>query len=140
MAVHVLAVLAYKAGEPATSGQLASSVNTHPVAIRRLLLALQAAGFIETRKGAGAGSRLSRAPGRITLAQIYRAVETDEPFALHAKRPNQACPVGQCIQAALERVFASAEAALEQELAKTTLAGILESVQASCSRSRRRCQ
>ena len=48
MAVHVLAVLAYKAGEPATSGQLAASVNTHPVAIRRLLLALQAAS-LDTR-------------------------------------------------------------------------------------------
>jgi DNA-binding IscR family transcriptional regulator len=35
----------------------------------------------------------------------------------------------------LEKVFAAAEDALQQELAKTTLADILESVQASCSRS-----
>ena len=73
MAVHVLAVLAYKEGEAVTSGLLASSVNTNPVVIRRLLLALQAAGFIETRKGAGLGSRLARAPGRISLAEVYRA-------------------------------------------------------------------
>jgi len=137
VAVHVLAVLAYKDGEPATSRLLAASVNTNPVVIRRLLLALQEAGFIETRKGAGLGSRLSRTADRISLAEVYRAVETDEPFALHSKRPNQACPVGHCIQAALERVFASAEAALERELAKTNLADILKSVKASCSRSRR---
>ena len=135
VAVHVLAVLAYKEGEAVTSALLASSVNTNPVVIRRLLLLLQAAGFIETRKGAGAGSRLSRAPGRITLAAVYQAVETDEPFASHSKRPNQACPVGNCIQAALEKVFASAEDALQQELAKTSLADILASVKASCSRS-----
>lgn len=139
VAVHVLAVLAYKQGEPVTSGLLATSVNTNPVVIRRLLLALQEAGFIETRKGAGFGSRLSRAPARISLAEVYRAVETDEPFARHPKRPNQACPVGQCIQAALERVFASAEVALERELAKTKLADILESVKASWSTSRRAC-
>ena len=137
VAVHVLAVLAYKDGGPATSRLLASSVNTNPVVIRRLLLALQEAGFIETRKGAGMGSRLSRAADRISLAEVYRAVETNEPFALHSRRPNQACPVGHCIQAALERVFASAEAALERELAKTNLADILKSVKASCSRSRR---
>ena len=136
VAVHVLAVLAYKEGEPATSTLLASSVNTNPVVIRRLLLALQAAGFIETRKGAGLGSRLGRAADRISLADVYRAVETDEPFALHPKRPNQACPVGHCIQAALEKVFASAEVALERELAKTSLADIINSVKASCSRSR----
>jgi DNA-binding IscR family transcriptional regulator len=104
---------------------------------RRLLLALQEAGFIETRKGAGLGSRLSRPASRISLAEVYRAVETDEPFALHSKRPNQACPVGHCIQAALERIFTSAEDALERELAKTNLADILKSVQASCSRSRK---
>jgi len=130
--VHVLAVLAYEEGEAVTSALLASSVNTNPVVIRRLLLLLQVAGFIETRKGAGAGSRLSRAPERITLAEIYKAVETEEPFASHSKRPNKACPVGHCIQAALEKVFASAEDALQQELAKTTLADILESVKASC--------
>jgi len=133
--VHVLAVLAYKEGEAVTSASLAGSVNTNPVVIRRLLLLLQVAGFIETRKGAGAGSQLSRTPGRITLAEVYQAVETDKPFALHSKRPNHACPVGNCIQAALEKVFASAEAALQRELAKTTLADILESVKASCSRS-----
>jgi Rrf2 family protein len=135
VAVHVLAVLAYKEGGTATSALLAGSVNTNPVVIRRLLLLLQAAGFIETAKGAGAGSRLSRAPERITLAQVYQAVETEEPFASHSKRPNKACPVGNCIQAALEKVFASAEAALQRELAKTSLADILQSVQASCSRS-----
>ena len=133
--MHVLAVLAYKEGEAVTSALLAGSVNTNPVVIRRLLLLLQAAGFIETRKGAGAGSRLSRAPGRITLAEVYQAVETDEPFASHSKRPNQACPVGNCIQAALQKIFAAAEAALQQELAKTSLADILDSVKASCSGS-----
>ena len=135
MAVHVLAVLGYKEGEAVTSSLLAGSVNTNPVVIRRLLLLPQTAGFVETRKGAGAGSRLSRAPGRLTLAEVYQAVETDEPFASHTKRPNQACPVGNCIQAALEKVFASAKAALRQELAKTSLADILESVRESCAGS-----
>ena len=134
MAVHVLAVLAYKEGEAVTSALLAGSVNTNPVVIRRLLLLLQTAGFIETRKGAGAGSRLSRAPGRITLAEVYQAVETDEPFAPHSRQPNRACPVGNCIQEALRKIFAAAEAALQHELAKTSLADILVSVKASCSR------
>ena len=131
----MLAVLAYKEGEPVTSGLLAASVNTNPVIIRRLLLMLQAAGFIQTHKGAGAGSRLIRAPERITLAEVYKASETVEPFAAQSKRPNQACPVGNCIQAALEKVFASAEGALQEELAKTSLTDILELVRASCLRS-----
>jgi DNA-binding IscR family transcriptional regulator len=113
---------------------LASSVNTNPVIIRRLLLALQRAKLVETRKGAGFGSRLSRSPGRINLAEVYRAVEESEPFASASKRPNDACPVGHCIESELRRVFQSARQALEQDLAKTTLASVLECVKASCSK------
>ena len=138
MAVHVLAVLAYKAGEPVTSALLAGSVNTNPVVIRRLLLRLQAAGLVETRKGAGAGSRLQRAPGRITLAEVYQAVESEEAFAPHSNQPNAACPVGHCIQATLEKVFAAAESALERELAQTTLADILNAVHQSCAPASKR--
>jgi len=131
MAVHVLALLAYKEGDPVTSGYLARSVNTNPVIIRRLLLALQRARLVETRKGPGAGSRLSRAPRRINLAEVYRAVEDAEPFATPAKKPSRSCPVGSCIIETLVVVFESADNALERDLAKTTLADVLESVKAS---------
>jgi Rrf2 family protein len=132
MAVHVLAVLAYKEGDRVTSTLLATSVNTNPVIIRRLLLTLQRAKLIETRKGAGFGSRLSRSPARINLAEVYRAVEDTQPFAAPSKRPNVACPVGQCMRDTLDKVFRSAEEAMEQDLEKTTLANILDRVKASC--------
>ena len=138
MAVHVLAVLGYKDGEPLTSRKLAASVNTNPVVIRRLLLALQEAGLVTTRKGAGLGSKLNRPPARITLAQIYRAVDACEPFVLPRRKPNADCPVGHCIQVALEKVFASVEAALERELAHATLADVLHSVESTCAGGRRK--
>src|SRR5262245_53106717 len=113
MAVHVLTVLGFKEGDRVTSKLLAMSVNTNPVIIRRLLLTLKRAKLIETGKGAGSGSRLSRSPARINLAEVYRAVENSEPFTLPSTKPNPACPVGNCIRRALNQVFASAEAALE---------------------------
>ncbi len=131
MAVHVLAVLAYKEGDRVTSAFLAGSVNTNPVIIRRLLLALQRAKLVETCKGAGAGSRLSRSPGRINLAEVYRAVEATEAFAAPSRKPNTACPVGNCMRETLERVFASAQDALERDLEKTTLANVIDAVKTS---------
>lgn len=125
MAVHVLAVLAYKDGDPVTSALLAGSVNTNPVIVRRLLLSLKRARLIETRKGVGAGSRLSRSPQRINLAQVYRAVEGCEPFTAPSRRPDSGCPVGNCIRETLAKVFASAESALEKDLEKTTLADVV---------------
>ncbi len=131
MAVHVLTVLAYQEGDRVTSATLAGSVNTNPVIIRRLLLALQRAKLVETGKGAGSGSRLSRSPGRINLGEIYRAVEDSESFGTPARKPNAACPVGHCIREALEKIFTSAQAALEKDLEKTTLAGLINTVKTS---------
>ena len=131
MAVHVLAVLAYKEGDRVTSSLLAGSVNTNPVIIRRLLLVLQRAKLVDTCKGAGSGSRLNRSPRRINLAQVYRAVEVAEAFASPPRKPNAACPVGKCIREALGRVCASAQSALERDLEKTTLADVMDTVKAS---------
>ncbi len=131
MAVHVLAVLAYKEGDRVTSAFLAASVNTNPVVIRRLLLSLQKSRLVETCKGVGSGSRLSRSPRRINLAEIYRAVEDTESFATPARKPNAACPVGHCITETLFRLFASAQSAMEKDLAKTSLADVMDAVKAS---------
>jgi len=131
MAVHVLAVLAYQEGDRVTSASLAGSVNTNPVIVRRLLLSLQRAKLVETCKGAGAGSRLSRSPRRINLAEVYRAVEDAESFATPARMPNAACPVGRCILEALSKLFASAQSAMEKDLAKTTLAGVIDTIKAA---------
>jgi Rrf2 family protein len=131
MAVHVLAVLAYKEGDRVTSTSLAGSVNTNPVIVRRLLLALQKAKLIDTCKGAGSGSRLSRSPRRINLAEVYRAVEDAESFAIPSRKPNTDCPVGHIILDTLEKVFTSAQSAMEHDLKKTTLADIIDAVKAS---------
>jgi Rrf2 family protein len=128
MAVHVLAVLAYKHGDRVSSSFLASSVNTNPVIIRRLLLALQQANLVETRRGPGFGSRLTRPPSRIDLAEVYRAVECEAPFVLPRRKANGHCPVGQKIGMAMENVFSMAHAALQQELARTTLASVLRTL------------
>ena len=136
MAVHVLAVLAYQEGDRVTSAGLAGSINTNPVIIRRLLLALQKAGLVDTCRGAGSGSRLSRSPKRINLAEVYRAVEDCESFATPSKKPNNDCPVGHCILEELDHIFTSAQAAMERDLAKTTLADVLDRVKASCSQKK----
>jgi len=138
MAVQVLAVLAYHEGDRVTSAGLACSVNTNPVIIRRLLLSLQKARLIETCKGAGAGSRLSRSPSRINMAEIYRSVEVPEPFATPARRPSTACPVGHCIRETLAKVFASARVALERDLARTSLADVLTAVKTPVAGARKK--
>lgn len=128
MAVHLLTVLSCKEGRRGTSKALGASVNTHPVVIRRILQSLRASGLVETHKGAGAGSILARCPAEITLGQIYRAVEKEEPFLLPLREPRQDCPVGRRLKTVLKSVFASVETALESELNKTSLQDLCEAL------------
>jgi len=128
--VHLLALLAQSPDAFRTSNEIAESTMTHPVVVRRLMASLQEAGMVETQKGPGGGVRLSRLPRQITLAEVYKAVETSEPLHLPHTPPNKNCPIGHAMQRILEEIFSRAESALTNELARTTLSDVLDSAMA----------
>jgi|SRR5215203_1602121 Rrf2 family protein len=128
VAVHTLTLLAQRPEVPVTSEYVASSVNTNPVVIRRMLGALRSAGLVTSQGGNGGGWRLTREPGEITLCDVYRAVEDEPLFALHPRDPNPHCPVGRYIQGSLNGHYEDAKRALEAELARTTIGDILNEV------------
>lgn len=132
VAIHVLTLLTQNPGEPATSEYIASSVNTNPVVIRRVLGGLRRAGLVRSQGGAGGGWRLARDAEAITLRDVYRAVEEEDEavFPLHHRPPNPNCPVGRHIQSALAVHFAAATRAMEDELARRTVADVLREVRA----------
>lgn len=129
IAVHALAWLALaqrRRTDRLTSDQVAASVNTNPVIIRRSLGELNRAGLVRVRRGAAAGWSLARPPAQITLLDVYDAVEREPLFALHHTEPNLECPVGRGIRPALGEVYGSVEAELRRALARTSVADVLE--------------
>ncbi|MEV0355424.1 Rrf2 family transcriptional regulator [Nocardia sp. NPDC050697] len=117
-----------RGNEVATSEQIATSVDTNPVVIRRLLAELGKAGLAESRRGAGAGWMLARDLAEITLLDVYRAIEPGPVFALHRSTPDPGCVVGHGIGPAMSAVYDGVEDALRRELAKTTLEDVLRDV------------
>jgi Rrf2 family protein len=93
MAAHALAVLANNR-EGVPSAYIASSVNTHAVFLRRILRDLVDAGLVVAREGRSGGYRLARPAARISLADVYRAIEPSGPIAPSPAEPNPRCPVG----------------------------------------------
>jgi len=123
MAAHALAVLAQsRAGYP--SAYVAASVNTHAVFLRRILGDLVAAGLVAVREGRAGGYRLARPAGRITLADVYRAVEPEGPLASSPAEPNVRCPIGAGMRRAFARTAAVAEDGLLEALARETIADL----------------
>lgn len=128
MAVHVLSMLAGARDENLKSDFLACSVNTNAVVIRRLLGQLNHAKLVISQTGANGGSRLARDPKDINLAEIYKAVNCGEVFALHAKSPSKDCPVGKNIEAVLSCLQREIDKGIEEKLLRYTLQNVFEMV------------
>jgi Rrf2 family protein len=125
VAVHILSLMAWSDDEPLKSEQVAESVNTNPVVIRRMLCELSEANLVVSQTGSMGGSRLSRKPGEITLLDVYRAVECPGVFSLHRQPPSPQCPVGVNIETVLGTVFEEANSAVEQVLAKISIRDVV---------------
>ncbi len=127
VATHIMAILAgnklYLQDNACTnSSMIAESVNTNPVVIRRILSKLKDYDLVKSKPGPSGGSEISRHPSKITLNDIYSAIEKDGSlFHMHYGEPNPNCPVGGNIRASLKGIMEKAESSIKKVLRKTTL-------------------
>jgi Rrf2 family protein len=130
LGVHLLTLLAGAPGDVLSSEVLAGSAGSNPVHARRLLGRLRAAGLVTSRPGVKGGWQLAGDPSTVTLADVWRAVQADDPvLGLHGANPN--CTVGRRIQDALVGVDRRAARALEDELCATTLCDLVRETAAA---------
>ncbi len=130
VAIHILALLAIENSDtPITSEYLAYSASTNPVVIRRILIDLRRAGLVTAQPGSGGGVSLACCPDRVTLLEVYHAVEKSSMFTQGLRKPNPDCICGRNIQPVLENEFIKAEQAAEHSLSETTIADIVHRVE-----------
>jgi DNA-binding IscR family transcriptional regulator len=116
--------------EALSSENIAGSVNTNPVVIRKIIGMLKNAGLINVKPGI-AGAELAKELSEITLLDVYKAVnvvQEKELFSVH-EQPNPACYVGRNIQSAIIPIFFKAQHALEAELESVTLKDVIAGIQ-----------
>ena len=134
---HIMAYLAFAhaGNRPTNSESIAQKLGTNPVVVRRLIGSLREAGLVRTQLGAGGGASLTRCPDKISLLDIYNAIEqASEPdlFALGSIEEDVcAHRMGACIQSTLQDIFGAAEEAMKQALSGSTLADVIEQARSS---------
>lgn len=132
VAVHTLTLLAHEGERAVTSDYIAGSVNTNPVVIRRVLGMLAKAKLVKSSEGAGGGTTLTRAADRITMADVFKAVEPEgELFSLPRRDPNPHCPVGRSVQGIVGQHSARFGKVVEREMKQITIADVLAGVRAA---------
>lgn len=131
-AVHALCWLelaARRGRRSLTSAEIAASLASHPVQVRRTLAPLRRTGLVEVvGRGPGAGWSLGRDASEITLREISVALGETSPYRLHPHQPNQECPVGAGIRPVLQDIYAEVQAAIAEQLQRRTVADVLDTV------------
>lgn len=131
VAVHALALIERFAGDQRLNSEMiAASVGTNASFVRRVLAMLSHAGLVRSSPGV-AGAQLARGAGKITLLDVYRAVDMEDEhrLAVHDE-PSQRCFIGRHIQGALDAAIGPAEAAFEAQLKRRTLADVVRYITA----------
>lgn len=128
VAAHALAYLAHckamSADKAVSSVELAASIPTNPVVIRRVTGLLAQAGLVGTRAGARGGAWLLRSADTIRLDEVLRAV--GGCARLGAPPPGaKGCPVGERIPKAMGEAIALADRAAAASLADVSVADLL---------------
>ena len=124
-AVHILAFIALSPDCDLTSNKLAQSIQTNPAYVRQLMSALRTGGLLVSVKGHPRPA-LAREPEKITLLDVYRAVEGNKPILHQDTHTNPDCGVGVNIQLVLRDFYLDIQKTAEQKMQKITLKDVLE--------------
>lgn len=128
MAIHMLICMEnFQDTHKITSEFLASSINSNPVVIRRILQLLKKNNIVQIARGSG-GASLARPAKDITLLDVFNSLECFEDnklFNFH-ENSNTLCPVGRNIHLILDSRLESIQKTMEDEMKNTTIADILE--------------
>lgn len=128
IAVHCLIFIHEAKGiAKVTSNLLAESTGCNPVVIRNILSALKKAGLITVPRGTG-GAELCQDPSKITLYQIYTALEPDGMASLIGIHPCQGrpCPVAQNIRKVLKKPYHQIEDAIKETMESVALESMID--------------
>lgn len=128
VAVHCLIFIYEAKGiTKVTSNLLAESTGSNPVVIRSILSALKKAGIITVRRGTG-GAELCTDPSKITLYQIYSALEPNGVTSMIGIHPCQErpCPVAKNIRKVLERPYRKIEITVQKTMESITLQSMID--------------
>lgn len=126
VATHIMTSLGDHYGEHVTSSELTGSVQAHDTLVRLVLSKLVKAGLVTATRGRNGSTALSKPANKITLLDIYNAVESPPVFSIHSYSKNKNCKTSRTHKDVMTEVLADAQNAFENFLSKKNLSELVE--------------
>jgi Rrf2 family protein len=123
LGIHALAYLARHSREaPVTTASIAAAYGVSEAHLSKVFQRLSKAGLVKSVRGPHGGFRLARAPGKITLRDIYEAL--DGPLGRSICLLNKPkCGLERCV---LGDLLTDVQQRVSTHLTQTTLAEVAE--------------
>ena len=125
LALHALSHMAVNGTEAQTSADIAAHAGTNPVVVRRVLGKLRKAGLLTSERGHSGGWRLARPPDRISLADVYIALD-ESLVATEEDKYQSNCAIEKALRARVSVIMQDVERTLVDTLSGTSIADIHE--------------
>ncbi len=127
-ALYILMVLARDQKKKLSSRQMAAGLKTNPVVVRRLMTQLADSGLVESRKGRDGGVWLVKPPEKVTLADVYKAVQARETITDFARPKTKSCPVSCAMKNIVSEVSEHVERDIYKSLSEYKLSDLLKGI------------
>lgn len=125
--VHILAYVEICKDSDLSSAAIASSIESNPSLVRRMMSRLSKAGLLVSQPGVVA-PKLARPADEISLLNIYRAIEDNQNLLHVDEKTNLKCIVGGNIQETLTGVYQKIQSDAEKSMSQVTLKDIIDSI------------
>lgn len=127
-AIHILAYLEINQNDvDLSSRMIASSIEANPSVVRNLMRDLKAGGMINTQQGSARPS-LAKDPAKISLLEVYQALDMNQNLLHVDPKTNPNCLVGANIQDTLDEAYRRVEEVAFQEMAQVTIQDIVDGI------------
>lgn len=126
VAVHIMTALGDHHGEEVKSAALAASVRAHESQVRNVLSKLVKAGLATTSRGRNGFSSLARPANKISLLEIYRAMDPPPVFSIHEYPKEKTCRTSCTHKEAMRELLEDTQRAFEMRLGQRKLSELVE--------------
>jgi Rrf2 family protein len=124
--VHIMTALGDRQHAQGTSAVLTASVGAHEALVRRVLSKLVKAGLVRASRGRNGHTSLAKPPNKISLLDIYKAVDPPPVFSIHQYPEEKACRASCTHKEALRYVLNDTQRDFENSLKKRLLSEMIE--------------
>jgi len=122
ISTHILTLLCNAESNVLSSDYIAGSVNVNPVLVRKELSNLIKHGLVVSKEGKSGGYELAKHASLITMADVYRTVQTNPVLGKARNTPNPKCPVGKQINRHLNQLNKEIDDMIAEQLGHQSLA------------------